>query len=129
MSKWEIQIRFIRAIHVPVGDFFNGSSDPYVEAFINHKKDNQISFRTSTARSTRNPAWQKDDVWHIGGVDEGTVVKLRMYDEDPRKLSNDKLGVSELRLDNLEQIATMKDGKEIELNVQKRKASFKVINL
>lgn len=126
MSKYEVQLQFVSASHVPVGDFFNGSSDPYIEAVVNHKKDTEVLFRTSTCRSTRDPKWREDDIWHLGGVEEGTVVKLRMFDEDPRKLSNDKIGVAELTLDNLTEIAQKSGSKEVQLKVQKRKASFKV---
>lgn len=126
MTKYEVQIQFVKASHVPVGDFFNGSSDPYIQAYINHKTDKEISFRTSTCRSTRDPSWQEEDVWHLGGIEEGTLVKLRMLDEDPRKLNNDRLGVSELKLDGLDALCDQEGGKELALKVQKRKASIKV---
>jgi hypothetical protein len=125
MTTFECQIRFEHASHVPVADFWNGSSDPYVQAFINRKTDDEISFRTSTCRSTRDPKWQDSDVWHVGGIKEGQLVNLRMFDEDPRKMSDDRIGVSELRLEGLQELAN-NDGKEIELKVQKRKASAKV---
>ncbi|CCG80766.1 Putative uncharacterized protein [Taphrina deformans PYCC 5710] len=126
MATYEIQLQFVSAFHVPVGDFFNGSSDPYIQAIINHKTDDELYFRTSTCRSTRDPKWQKEDTWHLGGIKEGTHVKIRMLDEDPRKMDNDRIGVSELRLEGLEQLCGQKEGKEIELKVQKRKASVKV---
>lgn len=125
MVKYEVQLQFVSASHVPVGDFFNGSSDPYIEAYINHKTSKEIKFRTSTCRSTRDPQWQPEDVWHLGGIEEGTSVKLRMLDEDPRKLSNDRIGASELKLEGLEALVGQ-EGKVIDLKVQKRKATFKV---
>ena len=60
----------------------------------------------------------------MGGIEEGTHVKIRMSDEDPRKMSNDKIGVSELRLENLEELCG-KDAKMFDLKLQKRKASIK----
>ncbi|BFZ53461.1 hypothetical protein PYCC9005_000485 [Savitreella phatthalungensis] len=130
MATYTVAIQFVKAAHVPIGDFFNGSSDPYIVGLMNHKTDDELVFRTSTCRSTRFPEWQHDDVWQVSGVKEGTFVKLRMYDEDPRKLDNDRLGVSELKLENLEQLCKetegSKSGKEITLKVQKRQANAKV---
>lgn len=124
MTTYECEIKFEGASHVPVADFFNGSSDPYVLAYINRKTDGELAFRTSTCRSTRDPKWQAEDVWHIGGISEGQIVELRMFDEDPRKMSDDRIGVAELKLEGLAALAG--SSKEYDINIKKRKASLKV---
>lgn len=129
MATYTIALRFVSGSRLPIGDFFQGTSDPYVVAYLDRKGTNELVFRTSTARSTRDPKWQEDDVWHVRGVQEGAVIKIWLYDEDPRKLDNDRLGVAELRLDNLEQLASQDEAKEMTLKVSKRKANMKVYAL
>lgn len=125
MTTYQCEIKFESASHVPVADFWNGSSDPYIIAYINRKTKQELSFRTSTCRSTRDPKWPDQDVWYVGGISEGQTIELRMLDEDPRKMSDDRIGVANLKLEGLAELADAQ-AKDVELEVQKRKASLKV---
>jgi len=60
----------------------------------------RVHFRTSTKFNSRYPEW--NETWQIGGVRKGTYIKLKLYDEDPRKALDDKLGSVKFDLDDPE---------------------------
>ncbi|ORY84789.1 hypothetical protein BCR37DRAFT_251546 [Protomyces lactucae-debilis] len=122
---YECQIQFVSGENLPIGDIWGANSDPYIIAILGHKTANELQYRTSTCRATRNPSWQDQDTWHVGGIAEDSELKLRVFDEDPRKMNNDRLGVASFAMKGLAEMCD-KGPQEIVLKVRKRKASAKV---
>ncbi|KAF3931506.1 hypothetical protein ABW19_dt0205563 [Dactylella cylindrospora] len=111
---YDVYITVVSASHVPVGDI-HGKSDVYIIGKLknvkglvpNEPESSRIHFRTSTCRSTRDPEW--NEKWKFGSLREGTYLKLKLFDEDPRKKLDDKLGSVKFTFSNLQPFL---DGRE-----------------
>ncbi|KZT62285.1 hypothetical protein CALCODRAFT_552634 [Calocera cornea HHB12733] len=114
-ERYDVQLTFHRAAHIPIGDFPALASDPFLVASLfphspnppSHSHPNPSSsssssspppsliplqYRTPTVRRTLTPTW--DAHWIVGGVPPaGVRLELEMRDEDPGD-HDDLLGVT-----------------------------------
>lgn len=93
---YTVKITFHSASNIPVSDFNDGSSDPYVLAQIKtdrptrHKEDPPLRFRSHALRRTTEPKWNAS--WVVAGIpSSGLTLNTRLYDEDPGD-HDDRLG-------------------------------------
>ncbi|EWC44284.1 hypothetical protein DRE_01110 [Drechslerella stenobrocha 248] len=120
---FDLLLTVCSASHVAVGDI-HGTSDVYVIGKVKNvkglvpgeAKSSRVHFRTSTHRATRDPRW--DERWRFGGVREGTYLKMKVFDEDAKSRSDDKLGSIKLVLTDLEPLL---DGQEHVRNIPIRR--------
>ncbi|KAJ6259615.1 hypothetical protein Dda_5253 [Drechslerella dactyloides] len=112
---YDLVLTIVSASHVAVGDL-HGTSDVYVigkvqnsKGLVPHEsKSSKVHFRTSTHHVTRDPTW--NEKWRIGGIREGTYLKLKFFDEDGKGKEDDKLGSIKFVLQDIEK--NLLDGHE-----------------
>ncbi|KAF3920527.1 hypothetical protein ABW20_dc0108782 [Dactylellina cionopaga] len=117
---YDILLTIVSASHVAVGDV-HGRSDVYIIGKLkngkgvvpNEPKSSRVHFRTSTRPRTRDPEW--NEKWRFGGVREGTYLKLKLFDEDGKGESDDKLGSIKITLKDFEK--WLLDGQEHTRNI------------
>jgi C2 domain len=128
----DVLITFKGASHIPIGNFMDQSSDPYLSAQLTPRTPPTsehppypLTFRTSTLRRTRDPEW--NETWHLGGIPpEGFELEVKIMDEDKPGDFDDRLGVAYLSVTQLP--TGSNDGgagesQEYTVKVMKRKAS------
>ena len=103
MSRYAVEIIIHRAQHVPVGDIFRFSSDPYILVTLypqspthgqpgDSLRQQVLEYRTHTVASSLEPTFEGK--WIVGGIPEsGFVLKLRLRDQDHGNfIHDDRLG-------------------------------------
>ena len=102
---YTVKFTFHRAHHLPFGDLNTLASDPFLVAQLNtrytprHKQDPKLRFRSRTIQKTVEPVWNQE--WIVANVPaSGSVLKVRVYDEDPAD-HDDLLGKVHIPVDGL----------------------------
>lgn len=103
MSRYAVEIIIHRAQHVPVGDVFHFSSDPYMHVTLcpqnpthgqpdDSLRQQVLEYRTHTVAGSLEPTFESK--WIVGGIPEsGFVLKLRLRNENQgRFFHDDRLG-------------------------------------
>ncbi|KAK6353928.1 hypothetical protein TWF730_008348 [Orbilia blumenaviensis] len=105
---YDLRLTVVSASNIAIADL-RGTSDPYIIGKLKNvkglipgvEKASRIHFRTSTKARTRDPEWR--ETWRFGGVREGTYLKLKLFDEDSKQRTDDKLGSIKLVLKDFEE--------------------------
>lgn len=136
MHRYTVEIIIHRAQHIPVGDIFNFSSDPYIYATLHTQnltegqpddstRQQVLEYRTHTLRSNLEPTFECK--WIVGGIPEsGFVLKLRLRDEDPGQFfRDDRLGKGALRVPGPgEKLEEGWEVRERECKIEKKKGAI-----
>lgn len=95
-TTYTVRITFHHATNIPVADYRERTSDPYLVAHLkSHRPDRSSSdpsllYRTHTVHADLNPKWES--TWTVAGVlPSGFLLKVCLYDEDPDD-HDDRLG-------------------------------------
>lgn len=137
MSRYAVEITIHRAQHVPVGDLFHFSSDPYIWATLYPQNPTEgipdsslqgqvLEYRIHTVRSSLEPVF--DCKWVVGGIPEsGFALKLRLRDEDPGQFfRDDRLGKGVLLVPSPgEKLEEAWELRENECKIEKRKGAVR----
>ncbi|KAK6529395.1 hypothetical protein TWF281_008571 [Arthrobotrys megalospora] len=105
--QYDLRLTIVSASHIAIADL-RGTSDPYIIGKLKNVKGlipevgkaSRVHFRTSTKAKTRDPEWR--ETWKFGGVREGTYLKLKLFDEDSKQSTDEKLGSIKLVLRNFD---------------------------
>ena len=136
MSRYAVEIIIHRAQHVPVGDVFHFSSDPYMHVTLcpqnpthgqpdDSLRQQVLEYRTHTVAGSLEPTFESK--WIVGGIPEsGFVLKLRLRNENQgRFFHDDRLGKGVLLVPARGE--KLGEGWELrkECKIEKREGAFK----